>query len=86
MAETTAFVLAGRLGLDTGAYSLPYVGHWAQGDPQKVLALAQAVSGRVQSLSTVLEQVAQKDPVLAQALGQPPGQPTPATEAEYEVG
>ena len=86
VAETTAFILAGRLGLDTGAYSLPYVGHWAQGDPQKVLALAQAVSGRVQSLSTVLEQAAQKDPVLAQAFGQPPAQPTPAALVEYEVG
>ena len=86
VAETTAFVLAGRMGLDTSAYSLPYVGHWAQGDPQKVLALTQAVSGRVQSLSTALEQAAQKDPVLAQALGQPPGQPTLAAEAEYEVG
>ena len=86
VAETTAFILAGRMGLDTSQYTLPYVGHWAQGDPQKVLALTQAVSGRVQSLSTVLEQAAQKDPVLAQALGQPPAQPTPAAEAEYEVG
>ena len=56
VAETTAFVLAGRMGLDTGDYSLPYVGHWAQGDPQKVLALTQSVSQRVQSLSTALEQ------------------------------
>ena len=67
VAETTAFVLAGQMGLDTSQYSLPYVGSWAQGDPQKVLALTQAVSQRVQSLSTALERASQKDPVIAQA-------------------
>ena len=86
VAETTAFVLAGRLGLDTSQYSLPYVGHWAQGDPQKVLALTQAVSGRVQTMSTALEHAAQKDPVLAHTLEMPPVQNTPAAEADYEVG
>ena len=65
IAETTAFVLAGRMGFNTAAYSLPYVGHWAQGDPQKVLALTQSVSRRVQSLSAVLERAAQKDPAIA---------------------
>ena len=83
-AETTAFVLAGRLGLDTARYSLPYVGHWAQGDPQKVLALTQAVSGRVQSMSTALEQAAQKDPVLAGAMGLTPI--AKQQEHEYEAG
>lgn len=86
IAETTAFILAGRMGLDTGAYSLPYVGHWAQGDPQKVLALTQSVSQRVQSLSTALEQAAQKDPAIAQVW--PPAKLTPTRQAEpdREVG
>ena len=85
IAETTAFVLAGRMGFNTAAYSLPYVGHWAQGDPQKVLALTQSVSQRVQSLSTVLEQSAQRDPVIAQAW--PPAKLTPPqAEAEHEAG
>ena len=88
VAETTAFILAGRMGLNTAVYSLPYVGHWAQGDPQKVLALTQSVSQRVQAMSTVLEQAAQKNPILAQAWPSrkvtPPVQPQDA--AEIEVG
>ena len=86
IAETTAFVLAGRMGLDTADYSLPYVGHWAQGDPQKVLALTQSVSHRVQSLSTVLEQAAQKDPAIAQAWPSTKLTPQAQTETEYEAG
>ena len=86
IAETTAFVLAGRMGLDTGAYSLPYVGHWAQGDPQKVLALTQSVSQRVQSLSTVLEQAAQKDPAIAPVWPSGKWTPQAQTQAEAEVG
>ncbi len=89
VAETTAFVLAGRMGLDTSQYTFPYVGHWAQGDPQKVLALTQAVSGRVQSLSTVLEQAAQKDPVLASVggLSPAPNKKLPELQREeYEAG
>ena len=69
VAETTAFVVAQRLGLDTTDYSLPYVGSWAQGDPQKVRALTQHVVERVQALSVVLDQAAQRDPVIAAALG-----------------
>lgn len=81
-AETTAYVLARRLGLDTAQYSIPYVGHWAQGDPHKVLALTQSVSQRVQSLSTVLEQAAQQDPVIAHAMGMAPAR---AAQPEYEM-
>ena len=86
IAETTAFILAGRMGLDTGAYSLPYVGHWAQGDPQKVLALTQSVSQRVQSLSTALEQAAQKDPAIAQVWPSAKLTPTRQAEPDREVG
>lgn len=71
VAETTAYVLAQRMGIDTSQYTIPYVGHWAQGDPQKVLALTQSVSQRVQAMSTTLEQHAEQDPVLARSLGVP---------------
>ncbi|NMP24352.1 ArdC-like ssDNA-binding domain-containing protein [Sulfobacillus harzensis] len=81
-AETTAYVLAQRLGMDTSQYSIPYVGHWAAGDPAKVLALTQAVSQRVQTMSTTLEQAAQHDPALARALGMPEPQ---QAEADYEM-
>lgn len=85
-AETTAYVLAQRLGMDTSQYSIPYVGHWAQGDPQKVLALTQSVSQRVQSMSSTLEAQAQHDPVLARALGMPePQQAATTQEADYEM-
>ena len=85
IAETTAFVLAQRMGLDTSAYSLPYVGHWAQGDPQKVLALTQSVSQRVQSLSTALEQAAQKDPAIAPVWPSPKLTPQAQTQVAAEV-
>ena len=86
VAETTAFVLAGRMGFNTAVYSLPYVGHWAQGDPQKVLALTQSVSRRVQTLSTVLERAAQKDPAMAQVWPSATGTPQAPAATEYEVG
>ncbi len=86
IAETTAFVLAQRMGLDTSDYSLPYVGHWAQGDPQKVLALTQSVSQRVQSLSTVLEQAVQNDPAMAPVWPSAKLAPTRQAEPEMEVG
>ena len=82
VAETTAYVLAQRLGMDTRQYSIPYVGHWAEGDPAKVLALTQVVSQRVQAMSTTLEAQAQHDPVLARALGLPEPQ---EAEAAYEM-
>ena len=85
IAETTAFVLAQRMGLDTSDYSLPYVGHWAQGDPQKVLALTQSVSQRVQSLSTALEQAAQKDPAIAPVWPSPKLTPQAQTQVAAEV-
>ena len=86
IAETTAFVLAQRMGLDTSDYSLPYVGHWAQGDPQKVLALTQSVSQRVQSLSTALEQAAQNDPAIAPVWPSAKLTPTRQAEPDREVG
>ena len=86
IAETTAFVLAGRMGLDTSDYSLPYVGHWAQGDPQKVLALTQSVNQRAQALSTALEQAVQNDPAMAPVWPSAKLAPTRQAEPEMEVG
>lgn len=84
-AETTAFVLAQRMGMDTSEYSIPYVGHWAEGDPKKVMALTQSVAKRVQAMSSTLEKAAEHDPRLAQALGMP--EPTAQHEdtTEYEM-
>lgn len=85
VAETTAYVLGQRLGMDTSQYSIPYVGSWAEGDPQKVLALTQSVSHRVQILSDTLEQAAQQDPVIAKALGLPVPEVEHAVEYEMEA-
>ncbi|MGC8480892.1 MAG: ArdC-like ssDNA-binding domain-containing protein [Acidimicrobiales bacterium] len=38
-AETFAFLVLGLLGIDSGAYSFPYIARWADGDRTKVLAL-----------------------------------------------
>ncbi|MCL6562179.1 MAG: ssDNA-binding domain-containing protein [Firmicutes bacterium] len=84
-AETTAWVVAKRLGLDTRAYSLPYVGHWAQGDPAQVTAVMQEVATRVRAIADTLDQAAERDPLLAQAW---PGalQAALAQEVEAEMG
>lgn len=57
IAETTAFVLAAQFGMDTTAYSLPYVGHWAQGQPEAVRAVTQEIARRVRVLLTALAPV-----------------------------
>lgn len=86
-AETTAFVLARRLGLDTRAYSVGYVAGWAGGDPDRVLAAARDVAGRVKVLSASIEQAAGRDPVLARATASWRGpQPPQRREAEAEAG
>lgn len=65
IAETTAFVVATRLGLDTTAYSLPYIGHWARGQPETVRSVALAVTERVRVLLAALA------PVLSDAVAEP---------------
>ncbi len=86
VAETTAYVLAQRLGLDTSAYSTGYVASWAEGDPKKVLATAQDVAGRVKVLHAALEQAATRDPVLAQATAAWRVPKTRDREVEAEAG
>lgn len=67
-AETTAYVTAKLLGLDTADYSTGYVGRWAQGDPQRVRAVAHAVGQRVHRIVQTLEEAASRDPVIAHAI------------------
>ena len=84
VAETTAFVMAQRLGLDTRAYSMGYVASWADADPKRVLAAAQDVAGRVRSLGAAMERAAEHDPVLAQATASWRS-PTKSRAREYEA-
>jgi antirestriction protein ArdC len=39
-AESTAYLVVGELGLESDAYSFPYVAHWANGDMKVVTAAA----------------------------------------------
>jgi antirestriction protein ArdC len=39
-AESTAYLVCGELGLESDAYSFPYVAHWANGDTKVVTATA----------------------------------------------
>ncbi len=54
-AESTAFIVAHALGLDTGSYSIPYVATWAlageQKEPSKIVA---AVGERIRKASATL--------------------------------
>ena len=91
VAETTAYVLAQRLGLDTRQYATGYVASWADADPKRVLAAAQDVAARVKVLSAGIEQAAAHDPVLARATAawrapvKPPSREQDR-EAEAEAG
>lgn len=86
-AETTAYVSAKMMGLDTTDYSMGYVGSWAEGDPKKVAAVAQAIGHRVHTISQALEAVSQRDPVIAQAIAPwaPTTQKAQAKTEEYAL-
>lgn len=74
IAETTAYVLAGLCGLDTTAYSQAYVAGWADGHPDTVRAVGQAVTERVHTILGRLTDAIAQDPALAAylpALGAP---------------
>ena len=62
VAETTAFVVAGSLGLDTSEYSRGYIGHWAQGDQKIVAQATNAIGQRVHAIVQAVEKAAAKDP------------------------
>ena len=64
IAETTAYVVAGALGLDTREYSRGYVGGWAQGDLKVVAEATNQVGNRVHAIIKGIEKAADRDPVL----------------------
>jgi hypothetical protein len=43
-AETFSFLVLGLLGMNSGAYSFPYIARWADGDPSMVLSLLERPS------------------------------------------
>lgn len=64
VAETTAFVVAGAMGLDTSEYSRGYVAGWAQGDLKRVAEVANQIGSRVHTIISTIEKAAERDPVL----------------------
>jgi antirestriction protein ArdC len=54
-AESTAYVVCQRLGLDTGGYSFGYVATWAGGGEQAIASI-KASCGRIQKASTIILQ------------------------------
>ena len=63
-AETTAYVMAQAMGLNTHGYSQGYVAGWADGDPKKVAGVVQEVGRRVHHMVTQIEQAAQHNAAL----------------------
>ena len=55
-AESVAYMVCAALGIDSTAYSLPYVASWSGGDVDKVTATANRVIGCARHLLTQLEQ------------------------------
>jgi len=83
IAETTAMIVASYCGLDTLAYSQGYVGHWAQGDVQRLHTVAGAIRDRVHTQITALETAVSQYPELAQWL--PPTLPRPLPLARAQA-
>ncbi|MCY0886098.1 MAG: ArdC family protein [Firmicutes bacterium] len=80
-AETTAYVVAQTLGLDTHAYSQGYVAGWAGADPQRVAGVVQEVGRRVHQILGALERAADRDSILAVATARWRGPQAIATAA-----
>ena len=57
-AESTAFVVCGALGLDTGAYSAPYVNSWSEG---KVEIIRSALDNITTAARTMLDALSPAD-------------------------
>ena len=64
VAEATAYVVAGALGLDTTGYSRGYVAGWAQGDLKLVAQTTNDIGSRVHRIILAVEKAAERDPVL----------------------
>jgi len=78
-AETTAYVVAGSLGLDTSEYSRGYVAGWAKGETKVVAQAVHDIGRRVHAIIQVIEKSAEKNPVLQTLVNgwQPIAPPTP---------
>ena len=63
-AETTAYVMADALGLDTKGYSQGYVAGWANNDPKNVTKVVQEVGRRVHAMANQIELAAEAHPEL----------------------
>jgi len=87
IAETTAYVVAGSLGLDTSEYSRGYVAGWAKGETKVVAQAVHDIGRRVHAIIQVIEKAAEKNPVLQTLVNgwQPIAPPTPEP-AEQKVG
>jgi hypothetical protein len=53
-AESFAFLVSNRWGLDTSGYSFGYVAHWSGGDPKRVRAAAERVASAAKQLGPTL--------------------------------
>lgn len=54
-AESVAFLLAQTIGLDSDAYSIPYIAGWSGGDPKIIESTAQQVLATTKQLVSTLE-------------------------------
>jgi len=54
-AESTAYVVLGALGFDTGAYSAPYVSSWSEGNVETIRAAITEVSNTVKAILAALD-------------------------------
>ena len=54
-AESVAYLLSQSVGLDSGAYSVPYVANWARGDVEVVRTTAEQVLTTTKRLVTTIE-------------------------------
>ena len=86
IAETTAYVVAGSLGLDTSEYSRGYVGGWAQGDQKVVAQATNAIGSRVHQIVQAIEKAAVKNPEIKRLIAHwEPVVPEPVEVKEQAV-
>lgn len=64
IAETTAFIIAGSLGIDTSEYSRGYVAGWARADTKLVAEATHEIGSRVHRIIQTIERAAERDPEL----------------------
>src|ERR1019366_5790303 len=87
-ADSVAFIIAGRIGLDTSGYSWPYVASWAGSDPRaRPEAAIRAAGERVATAAATVAghlDVALVAPPSVQATAIPVQQFVPAGRAEAE--